>query len=100
MENLNVSKWDKKTMPKDGETMPLTLTFKKQIVEYKDKETGISGQTIYFVNIGQGSGKFRHGETIAILPDGGKITLDCRIKYLPPKDNQAVTISSTKFAIG
>ena len=90
--------WDKKGHPKDGQVYPLLLTLNRQDVEYKNKDTGIvEGKSIYYVNIGTGLGRFRHGETIVQLPDGSKYQLDIRLKKIEQKDSSAVTIKSTKF---
>ena len=94
----NTKQWDKVKMPVDGEVMTLDLSFKRQEVKYKDN-AGIEHTSIYLVNIGEGSGKFRHGVTIATLPNGDRITLEVKVKVMPVKPLQSTTISNSSFSI-
>jgi hypothetical protein len=90
--------WNKSGCPKDGETMSLDLTFKRQEVKYKDAQ-GVEHTSIYLVNIGEGSGKFRHGVAIATLPNGDRVTLEVKVKLMPVKAQASTTISNSSFKI-
>jgi hypothetical protein len=78
--------------------MNLSITFKKTEVIGKD-DKGNEYTSIFLANIGKGKGRFRAGETIAVLPNGDKVTLDVRVKLIKAKDSESVTIASSQFQV-